>query len=122
MPPGVSERDWITLGEKKLSPDEIAQSVTRIIEDVRTRLTEDLSAEKENLPKTCDQASAKNNGTATSDKQIEDGILDPLPSTPRPNELSLFGHDDFIRSPVKRKPSLTGRGSRSPKILKQKKN
>ena len=94
----------------------------RIIEDVRTRLKEDLSAEKENLPKVFDQASVKNSGTAASDKQIEDDILDPLPSTPRPNELSLFGHDDFIRSPTKRKPSLMTRGSRSPKILKQKKN
>ncbi|KAI0229861.1 hypothetical protein LSAT2_019732 [Lamellibrachia satsuma] len=90
VPPGVNETDWATLSDKKPSPEQLAQSVRNIIEDVQKRLKEDLSTEKEyaNLPKTCDQTSAKNI-RAASEMFVEENGFDSSPSTRRPKQLSL---------------------------------
>ena len=121
VPPGVSEHDWAILKEKRPSPDELARSVVSIIEGVRRRLREDLSTEKESAysPDTCGRTSAAN----VSDPMVANDSFDALPSTPRPNKLSLciHGHDDVSRSPRKRKTSVAGKSPKSPKIFKGKK-
>lgn len=118
VPPGVSEHDWATLNEKKPSPDQLAQSVVNIIEGVRRRLKEDLSAEKESacLTEASDGTSATN---VVADKMVANVSFDVLPSTPRPNKLSLsiYGHDNLNRSPRKRKTSVTRKSPKSPKIF-----
>ena len=122
VPPGVGEHDWAILKEKKPSPDELARSVVRIIEGVGRQLKEDLSTEKESAysPETCLRTSAAN---VVSDPMVANDNFDALPSTPRPNKLSLsiHGHDDVSRSPRKRKTSVAGKSPKSPKIFKGKK-
>ena len=116
----MSEHDWAILNEKKPSPEELARSVVSIIEGVRRRLKEDLSTEKESAysPDACVRTSGN-----VSDPMVANDNFDALPSTPRPNKLSLsiHGHDDAIRSPRKRKTSVAGKSPKSPKIFKGKK-